>query len=443
VLQPAADVIDRAVVSPVMVYGSLPQLGTDLDLLVRSDELLPVIGALKQAGFSEASGGRWWRSSALGIEVVELRSAEAWGLPPQELADLFAKAVAVERYAHLVRPSSAHTLLLLARRLTHGDGTLDERRRARLERALAEDPAAWPSAEARARAWRSLAALRVLRAASMGKPVGTRQLVDARAERYSGAGLSRRFPRARAWRSLLPRRQRGGVIAICGLDGAGKSSQAAALVAGLELLGQPSVSRWTRLSADPSLDAVARPVKRLLRAVRRRSPPRISGDVHPSRVASPEQRLRQASPVLTWAWATLVAGLNGLAQRRSTRSDVASGRVVVCDRWTLDSAVHLRYRYGEERRFTIQVRLIRALSPRPLTTFLLDIPAETAYRRKDDHYDVSQLRRQERLYNQEHGSHGAIVLDGTRPAPDLSAEIVRATLDILQGRRRRRRVGRR
>lgn len=433
----AAQLVDRALTGAGVVYGSPPPLGRDLDLCLRPDDHARVTAVLLGAGFAQ-QGRTWWRWHDGAVQAVDLRMPGDWGLPDHEVDDLFGLARPLEGYLRLVRPSPAHVLLLLARRVASGSGALDDRSRARLERALLDDPGAWEAAAARAQAWGCGGALRMLQGASRGDRATRRDLVAARAELRSAPwhGGERWLARALAWRSVLRRPRRGVLVAVCGLDGAGKSSQAAVLVASLEALGQPATVRWTRLASGRSLDAVSRPLKRVLRVLRRRPPRKVVGDVHPSRIASPEQALRQSSAWMTWVWAMYVATANGLAQRRSTRSDLLAGCSVVCDRWTLDSAVHLRYRYGEDRRFAAQVRVIRLLSPRPTLTVFLDIPAETAYERKDDHYDASQLRRQERLYHQEHVQHGAMRLDGTLPPEELSRLILHAALPALSGRRR-------
>jgi thymidylate kinase len=120
-----------------------------------------------------------------------------------------------------------------------------------------------------------------------------------------------------------------------------------------------------------------------------------------------------------------VAVANGITQRRETRSHLRKGRVVICDRYSLDSAVHLRYRYGEHRRFRLQAALVRVLSPRPVRAFLLDVPAETGLARKAEQYDLGQLARQVRLYREEHEQLGVRRLDGERPREELCAEIAR------------------
>jgi thymidylate kinase len=402
------------------------------------EERTRVEAALASAGFVDHED-TWVRFANCTVEVVDVVPVEHWGLPPAEQKALFDESRPLDGWANLRRPAPHHALLILARRVAAGDGRLDAARRARLEEALEEDTGAWAIAQRRAPSWGATVALEVLGAFRRrgGRATPARRAA-AVAERWQTSGHSRAISWSRALRTVRPQHRRGHVVAICGLDGAGKSSQAAALAEVLERLGHESLTRWTRISQNPSLPLVAAPVVRLLSLARPDpvAPPPVPADLDPSRLATSSQRLRQRSRILTAGWATVVAVTNGLAQRRATSPHLRRGRLVVCDRWTLDSAVHLRYRYGESRRFGFQVALIRLISPRPLSTVFLDIPAKTAYARKDDHYDVGQLRRQQRLYEEEHRRAGARRLDGERSRDELCADIARLVTAELHGRRR-------
>jgi thymidylate kinase len=122
-------------------------------------------------------------------------------------------------------------------------------------------------------------------------------------------------------------------------------------------------------------------------------------------------------------WATAVAVANATSQRRMTRYHLRKGRTVVCDRYTLDSRVHLRYRYGAERGFGVQARLIEAVSPKPIRSYLVEVPPEVAYERKAEQYDLQQLTAQARLYREESDRLAVNRLDGTRPKDELCREI--------------------
>ena len=111
--------------------------------------------------------------------------------------------------------------------------------------------------------------------------------------------------------------------------------------------------------------------------------------------------------------------------RAARHRHLAAGRVVIFDRYVLDSFVRLRFLYGEERRFRIQRALISLLSPRPLAAFQIDIDAETSLARKDDKWSAEELGTQVRLHREERTKLDVLVLDGRRPPEELAAEIAK------------------
>jgi thymidylate kinase len=409
-----AQLVDQVLPSRALLYGSLPPDGRDLDLLIRPSEEAAVEAALTAAGFLRR-GAMWARFAHCGVDLVELTSATAWSLPPAELDALFAKARQLDGLSRLVRPAPHHTLLILARRVAREGRGLDAQRGARLARALQEDPQAWEEARACAPAWGAEGALRNLE----------------KAEAHAPERPARRHDRP------PPSSSRGVVIALSGLDGAGKSTQALALRETLERLGYEATIAWTRIMWDEALWRVALPVKaklarslNALSAVRSgaRSRSRVPLDTGTGEAADPVKSIREGSALLTHVWTMVIALVNAVEERRLTRPHLRRGRIVICDRYTLDSIVALRFSYGPERRFRAQRALIAALSPTPRRAYLLDVPAEVAYARKEE-VGVDSLDRQRRLYREEHVDVGVRLLDGERPTEDLCAEIA---LDVWQ-----------
>jgi thymidylate kinase len=122
---------------------------------------------------------------------------------------------------------------------------------------------------------------------------------------------------------------------------------------------------------------------------------------------------------------TVVAFMQAKQHRRAVRRHRGTGRVVIFDRYTLDSAAQLRFFYGASHRFPVQKWLVRVMSPKPRLSFLLDVPPETLVARKNLQYTLDEVRQQTELYREELVGRPVRRLDGERPQTELSDEIVR------------------
>lgn len=399
-----------------LIVGRLPPEGRDLDVIARRADATALAERLQAEGFAER-GDRWVRFTEAGVEIVDLADADEWGLPEAEVDDLF--ALAVPHGDGAARPSPVHAVLLEARRWTNG-GILTERRRARVAEALAAGDPVWDEVVRRAPAWGVEDALPVLR----------------------GEAVVRQAARHARRRLVRPQ---GRVVTLSGIDGSGKSSQVEALRQALDRLGYPTATVWTRITINPSLDVIAGPVKRIVR-VARRGAPSVDAEAategrppgHGASPSDPARAFRLRHPVVNQAWILVVATVNAFAQWRAVAPHLARGRIVVCDRYTLDSATHLRYKYGPAERFRWQVAVIGWLSPTPLRSYLLDVPGAVAHARKPEKYTAAQLEQLAEMYREECVRLGVRRLDGRRPAHELAAEIGDDVLRALTGRQNRR-----
>jgi thymidylate kinase len=433
----AAAVLDEIAPGPVVIVGSLPPHARDLDIVVREGDRAAVEQGLRSAGF-HPRGVRWgatpyriWaRFAGGGVDAVEVLPAAGFGASAPEVERLVADARPLDGYSNLRRPAPHDVLLVLGRRIAEG-GDLPASKRRRAEAALAEDPGALARAAALAPAWSLSAAIGELE----------RALRDTGPEAPSGPpAVAARHPwipeRARAaWNSHKSLRG-ARLIAFSGLDGSGKSRQAEALAAALEVLGVPAVTLWTRLEwttlweGEAALARIASPVKAVLRRVARRrtpaappAPPAGERGWWQPAPSDAVSDLRARSAVLSHAWVVVVVLVHAAAQRRLVREHLRAGQVVICDRYVLDTAVHLRRVYGPYRRFCLQTRLLERLSPRPLRAYFLDVEASTAYRRKREQFGPQELAEQAQRYREDHRRLGYRRLDGERPADDLAATI--------------------
>ena len=419
-----AKAIDSAIEGRAIVFGSLPPAGRDLDLLARSPEKRLLERALHDWGFI-AANSTWARFEGCDVVSVELVSPDSWGLVADEITTLFKEARVVEGFEHLARPSPHHELLILARRAVQTSGELKLKSRHRIERALREDPHAWDRASERSQEWGVGKALSLLQSAYWtGIPPAKVRRVGAVVERRRFFGDSSIVAASSALRSLAPKRRNGHVITFSGLDGSGKTTQAEALRNTLVTLGFDAVVVWAKLTRNPSLNMIARPVKAVLSFLQiSRGKHAITATSTSTNSFDAGKELRRERRSVSLAWTTTVALVNALSQRRTTRYHLKRGRIVIRDRYTLDSVVHLRYRYGEQDNFRFQAKLIDMLSTRPLRAYLLAVPAEVALARKPEQYNLDQLRRLAGLYDELYRSLGVQRLGADRPTKELCEQI--------------------
>jgi thymidylate kinase len=432
--------VDDVVSGDLLVIGSPPPEGRDLDLVARSEQHAQLAVWLASFGFANERD-EWVRFRDCTVEAIDLLPSTVFGLDETATGELFRAAHRLPQFRHLVRAAPHHRLLMHARWATEA-GVLSEKRRARITRVLEEDPEAWRKAESTAATWRATRALATVRRAyDTGSPLTRIERAAALAESLYAVGRTPTRARARAWLAVMPtRRASGSVVSFSGLDGAGKSTQIEGLQRALELLGFEVAVQWTRLEwttlwENPWLGVLGWPARKTLAlASRMRRRDRAeAGDCGTSVPQLEPSAVRARSNVISQVWVTIVAFAHGQAQRRETRAHLRGGKVVLCDRYTLDTAVHLRFRYGQQRNYNFQIGLVRRLSPRPLAAYLMDVPAATAHARKAEQYSLQDLERQAELYRQEHERLGVRLLDGELPREELCAEIATEVWRVLRG----------
>ncbi|MFN2593514.1 MAG: hypothetical protein ABR579_01340 [Actinomycetota bacterium] len=403
-----AEIVDNALNDRAIVFGSLPPGGRDLDLLVRDHSHRAVMSALEKRG-AIGVDEQWALFTGCKVQSVDVVPASDWQVTPGALAALFEDSLPLPHFNHIRQPAPRHVLLILARRRAFDNGPLPEKHRARIEQALSGDHAGWASARSEAQSWRAVTALECLHRSMQNRKPSDRLLARARGEILGGST-------PRGWVSFVPRPKRGRVIALSGLDGSGKSTQARHLQETLEKLGMEAVVEWNRITANPSLDVIAAPVKRAFRSS-------VDDNGSSSDVGHAGHSLRKDNATVNYIWSLIVAIANGFAHRRATARHVRNGRAVICDRYVLDSIVHLRDVYGPENRFRLHIAAIKALSPKPSAAYWLDVPPDVALARKADEYNEAELGQQRALYEGIYESVGATRLDGTTAEPKLCERI--------------------
>jgi hypothetical protein len=331
-------ILDSVIEERALVYGSPPPEWRDVDLLVRPHAAAAIAEQLRRKGFT-AWGRAWIAFRGCWVGLVELIPAATLDLDRKELEALYAEGVPLDGLTRIVEPAPHHTLLLLARRCRRA-AVLEPRQHTRIDRALASDPTAWRRAESRADLWHAAPALRRLQAMYGGAEFG---------------GIRRLLPASAPARTKL--------IAVAGANRERVARHAAALRDALDRLG-------FRSHLDPFPHLAVRHAAWLTAAAR-------SGSAHADR------RLIDLAALGIQLW-------------RPVRQHAGRGTVLICEGSVLACAAALSEGRASDPTVARQLRLLRAVAPKPLRTYLLDEPAgdegpATAYRQLAAIFPVERL----------------------------------------------------
>jgi thymidylate kinase len=226
--------------------------------------------------------------------------------------------------------------------------------------------------------------------------------------------------------------RRGIVVALSGVDCAGKSTQCELLMENLRALGYEPARVWTRAGYTPGLEAV----KGLLRRLKGRKPRERAGvsevpSQYPRRAANLPNRFQR------WLWVT--SALLDLLWVYAVQLRVwrTSGGAVLCDRYLLDCLVDFRVNFPEDRiEDRLLCRLLRRVAVRPDVAICMLVPAEQTMERSRgkqrfhwETLDVLQQRYEQ--YRDLSAQLGILVLDGARPSAEIADTIKGRIEDAL------------
>ncbi|MCB9727453.1 MAG: thymidylate kinase [Deltaproteobacteria bacterium] len=211
------------------------------------------------------------------------------------------------------------------------------------------------------------------------------------------------------------------IIAVSGVDGAGKSTQIARLESWLRAHGARPEVLWHRPGYSPALD--------LARATLRRLRPGALPTPGPS--AARERAFSKPHVRRGWAALALLDSLVHYAAVVRARS--LAGRAVICDRYVDDGLLDLRLRFSDLRTERWPAtRALRALSPRPDLSILLmldraEVQARVA-RKAEPFPDPPEMReRRHAAYEALAATGRFTVVDASGP-PEVVFERIRALL---------------
>jgi len=216
-------------------------------------------------------------------------------------------------------------------------------------------------------------------------------------------------------KQAVPRRRRQFVVAVSGIDGAGKTRLITDLAGMAERLGIGVTTVWSRPGMGLGV------IDRFTRAAKRR----LRGDARATmRVAEGSARPVTRRGLFGWLWAMVVTGAFIVDLRRQHR---APGVLKLYDRHLLDALTTLNFLY-EGVSLSAHRALIRRLVPRASLTVWLDIsPGEAARRKPDAVFNEAAAAHQSPGYKTyAHLAQGLHRIDAVRDPADISLEVFKA-----------------
>lgn len=419
-----------------------PELGgSDVDLLVLHGAEGELTAALRAAGLEPRPGDPGhvvWARPGTRLPPVDVLHSSAWPAYYPSLNGLLDRVERPPASPPISSPEDR--LLIYASEAVAGRplGRVAERARRLLEapgsrRRLADtaeseglqELAAFisrpdlPTLERRGRLPYGVAVALARRCAAARRALAAR--VKGRVRGLAG-GLRKRAASRDRHRPLL--------IAVSGMDGAGKSTVAEAIERYLAEAGWPAELAWARLGSEGRLlDRLAWPVKRLLRRKGTTADPIAAGG---PTVAKHQERRAAAGRrgLVTWAWIVAVALINAQSYRRAAKRR-RDGISVVCDRWATDAVVDLELRYGRHR---LAEAIVRRLPPHPDLLVLLEVDADTALQRKPGDQAERVLAGMERLYAAR-TADGVVRVDARCPADEVRRVVLGLVESLIRARR--------
>ena len=111
------------------------------------------------------------------------------------------------------------------------------------------------------------------------------------------------------------------------------------------------------------------------------------------------------------------------------------GKNIVCDRYIYDTVItdlSVDMNYSKDKTMCLLDATFR-FSPKPDITFLIDVPEEIAYQRKNDTPSMGYLKERREIYLEVGKEYEMVILDGYRNLSDLKIVIKNKVMERIGG----------
>jgi len=211
------------------------------------------------------------------------------------------------------------------------------------------------------------------------------------------------------------------LVCFIGIDGSGKTTQAKALVRALGEHGIKSKYVWNRFQPRMMMPFILIGKALFFRGKD------VLGNY--AQYSNSKKGLFQ-NPIIAILYQYLLL-LDYIIQTLiQVRLPLSRGKSLVCDRYVHDIVADLAvdFSYSSE---AIRKRLNRILLilPKPDLVFLIDVPEEIAYQRKDDVPSIELLKQRRKAYLDM--AKGVIMVDGGRSAAEVENSIRAEVKEVI------------
>jgi thymidylate kinase len=242
------------------------------------------------------------------------------------------------------------------------------------------------------------------------------------------------------------RSQPGLLVSVSGIDGSGKSLQVERLRGAFETCDVRVRCIWARGASSKGVGTVLRAGKSVLGST-------PIGDVAPTpeaiaeaaqahgaalqgeaaRFAERQRRLK--NPFVRWVFSVVYALDLMWSYVIRARASVLTGHVTICDRYIYDALVDYALFTGTQpSQPPLALNLLRAMVPRPRVTFVLDVDAAEALRRKPEEGGLAHLAAGRTMFLEIAESHRLDVMTPGASAEEIQRTMARAALRAFYAR---------